>query len=325
VTTIKNIACALVVAGNNDRKTFDPTELAELAASIAAHGLAQPITVRRYGMVCDKCGKHRTDSELADPALAYPHDCTCGGWMQSAYQIVAGERRFRAISQVLGWPEVPCILRKLTDEQASAIMLAENTSRADLDPIEEANAYQLRIARFGWTPAKLADAAGVSEEVVRRRLLLLDLHPDVQHMVAKKHFPLGHAEALARLDANRQMIAFRIYREAKAMPLSVFLRVVSDLHAEQAQDALFDLETFWMQHAATISTTPTRGKGAVVNVPTRDDLPTPETRATDTASAVIMRYILQLDAAGKRAEAAAIGTLYKTLIHSNSMALPETI
>lgn len=323
--TIHNLPAAHIVPGNNDRKTFDLAALSELAASISAHGLAQPITVRRCGMICDKCRTHRTDAKLADPALDFSHDWACGGSMQQAFQIVAGERRFRACAQVLGWKEVPCIVRELTDEQASAIMLAENTSRTDLDPVEEANAYQERITRFNWAPAKVAEVAGVSEDVVRRRLLLLGLHTDIQHMVAKKHLPLGHAEALTKLDSNRQMIAFRIYREAKAMPLNTFLRVVNDLYAEQAQDALFDLETFWMQHAASIAATPVRGKNAVVNVPTRDDLPQPEIKATDTTSAVIMRYILHLDSAGKRAEAAIIGTLYKALIHSNSMALPEAI
>lgn len=292
MTAIRNLPVSKIVPGNNDRKFFDPAALADLAASIAAHGLAQPITVRTFG---------------------------------SDWQIVAGERRFRAISQVLQWPEAPCIVRDLDDEQASAIMLAENTSRADLDPIEESRAYQERMSRFEWSTAKVAEVAGVSEDVVRRRLLLLNLHPDVQHLVAKKHLPLGHAETMTKLDANRQLIALRIYREAKAMPLNTFIRVVSDLYEEQAQDALFDLESFWMEHAAQMAATPVRGKKAVVNVPTRPDLPAPEMKTTDTTSAVIMRYILHLDAQGLRQEAATIGTLYKALIHSNSMALPETV
>lgn len=292
MTTVQMIPAARTLAGNNDRKHFDPAALAELAASIAAHGLAQPITVRPYA----------------------------GG-----YQIVAGERRFRAITQVLGWDQVPALVRELTDEQASAIMLAENTSRADLDPIEEADAYHSRMQAFGWTPAKIAEAAGVSEDLVKRRVLLLDLHPDVQQLVAKKHMPVGHAEAMVKLDHYRQLIALRVYREAKSMPLNTFCRVVGDLYGEQAQDGLFDLEQFWLAHAAEMSKTPVRGKKAVVNVPTRSDLPAPEMKTTDTTSAVIMRYILHLDTLGFTGEAAAIGTLYRALIHSNSMALPESI
>ncbi len=292
MTAICNLPVSQIAPGNNDRKHFDPAALADLAASIAAHGLAQPITVRPYG---------------------------------DGFQIVAGERRFRAISQVLRWETAPCIVRDLDDEQASAIMLAENTGRADLDPIEEANAYRERSSKFGWDTAKIATVAGVSADVVRRRLLLLDLHPDVQQLVAKQHLPLGHAETMTKLDVNRQLIALRIYREAKAMPLNTFIRVVSELYAEQAQDALFDLETFWLEHAAQLAATPVRGKQAVVNVPTRTDLPEPEMKTTDSTSAVIMRYILHLDAAGLSQEAATIGTLYQALIHSNSMALPATV
>lgn len=290
--TVQMLPATAITPGNNDRKHFDPSGLAELAASIAAHGLAQPITVR-------PCGP--------------------------GHQIVAGERRFRAMTQVLHWATVPAIVRHLDDEQASAIMLAENTSRADLDPMEEANAYQARMAAFGWPAAKVAEVAGVSEDLVRRRVLLLQLHPDVQQLVAKRHLPVGHAEIMVKLDHYRQLLAVRIYREAKAMPLNTFCKVVSDIFSEQAQDGLFDLEQFWLSQAATMARAPVRGKRATVNVPTRDDLPAPEMKTTDTTSAVIMRYILNLDSLGYVSEAAAIGTLYRALIHSNSMALPDAI
>lgn len=290
--TVQMLPTAKVVAGNNDRKHFDRASLEELAANIAVYGLTQPMTVRPVG---------------------------------DHFEIVAGERRFRAMTQVLGWDQVPALVRSLSDEQASAIMLAENTSRADLDPIEEANAYSSRMQAFEWTPAKIAEVAGVSEDVVKRRVLLLQLHPDVQQLVAKKHMPIGHAEAMVKLDHYRQLIALRVYREAKAMPLNTFCKVVSDLYGEQAQDGLFDLEQFWMSHAADMAKTPVRGKKAVVNVPTRQDLPAPEMKTTDTTSAVIMRYILHLDAMGFASEAAAIGTLYRALIHSNSMALPDAV
>lgn len=293
--TVQMVPAARITAGEsvqNDRKDFEPAALADLARSIAAHGLAQPITVRPVG---------------------------------DGYQIVAGERRFRAMVHVLGWSEVPALVRELDDETASAIMLAENTSRADLNPIEEATAYQSRIETFGWTPAKISEVAGVSEDVVRRRLLLLGLHADVQKLVAGRHLPLGHAEVLSKLDHYRQLIAMRVYREAKAMPLNTFCAVVSDLYAEQAQECLFDLESFWMEQATRLADIPTRGKKAVVNVPTRTDIPAPEINMTDTTSVVIMRYILHLETMGFAAEAGAIGTLYRALIHSNSMALPATV
>jgi ParB family chromosome partitioning protein len=182
MTQVTLLPVSHIIAGNNDRKTFDAAKLTELATSIASHGLAQPITVQ-------PCGDH--------------------------VQIVAGERRFRAIAHILKWETAPCLIRELSDEEASAIMLAENTSRADLNPLEEATAYQERAHRFGWSFDKIALTAGVSAELVKRRISLLTLNDDIQHLVAGGHFPLGHAEALTDLDANRQRIAVRIYRESK--------------------------------------------------------------------------------------------------------------
>jgi hypothetical protein len=204
-------------------------------------------------------------------------------------------------------------------------MLVENVSRVDLDPIDEANAYQERIHRFGWSCEYIADIAGVSADLVKRRISLLQLHPDIQALVAKRQIPVGHAEALVGLDSQRQMIAFRLYRNSKGMTLSTLHRIVSDLLAEQSQDSLFNLETFWQETISTINTLPLRGKNAIVPVPTRKDLPQPEMRPTDNTSQVIMRYINTLLETGHANEAATIGTLYEALIHSNSMALPTTV
>src|SRR5579859_5699824 len=107
--TIMTVRCDVIRAGNNDRTVFDETGLKGLASSIKDNGLAQPITVRPL------------------PSEASPF----------LYEIVAGERRFRACSQNLGWFEIPCIIKDLSDEEASGVMLAENTSRDDLDPIDE--------------------------------------------------------------------------------------------------------------------------------------------------------------------------------------------
>jgi ParB family chromosome partitioning protein len=120
-TIVHEIRASTIRAGTNDRKHFDEVKLGELAESISEHGLAEPIIVR--------------------PVTSF-----CG----VGYEIVAGERRFRAMTTILDRSFIPAIVRELDDESASAIMLAENTGRADLDPIEEANAYQSRIERFGW-------------------------------------------------------------------------------------------------------------------------------------------------------------------------------
>lgn len=126
---VQNLPYAQVQPGQNDRTVFRPEELEALAASIQADGLIQPITVRP----------------------------TPGG----RFEIVAGERRYRAIG-LLGWETVPAIVRDLTDEQASTIMLLENVHRVDIDPVDEARAYQSRIDRFDHVPRHcLAISRGV--------------------------------------------------------------------------------------------------------------------------------------------------------------------
>lgn len=292
MTEITKVPTAQIVPGDNDRKTFDQDALRELAQSIALHGLAQPITVRPI------------DDEV--------------------YQIVAGERRFRACSQILGWTEIPAIVRTdLDDEAASAIMLAENTGRADLNPIEEAMAYEARAARFGWTDAHIAEIAGVSEGLVSRRRSLLSLVPEAQHLVAVGQMPIGHAEALVKLDVNRQRIALRIYGHADNMPLRMFRRVCNDLYEEQAQETLWDVENFWLQQVVEQEETPRRGKKAVTFAPTRKDLPPVDIWDDCHTNEVIDAYIAKLIEAGHKREAAAIGNLYDALVHSNFLSVPE--
>ena len=206
---VQQIPVTSVVAGNNDRKSFKAEPLKELAASIAQHGLAQPITLRPFE--------------------------------DGTYQIVAGERRFRAIADILKWDTVPAIVRVLSDEEAAAIMLVENTSRVDLDPIAEAEAYRVRQERFSWSISHIADIAGVNAERVRTRLKLLELPSDIRHHVQYGHFPIGHAQLLvdAGLDVNRQRIAMRVFNSASSMPLSRFQdMVVRRLTEEQAQECI---------------------------------------------------------------------------------------
>ena len=97
--TVTEIAVGDILAGDNDRRHFDASALEDLAASIAADGLGQPPTVRPFG---------------------------------EGYQLVCGERRTRAMRDVLGWTSIPCIVRDMSDAEASALMLAENTARAGL-------------------------------------------------------------------------------------------------------------------------------------------------------------------------------------------------
>jgi ParB/RepB/Spo0J family partition protein len=236
--TLTHVPTAQIRPGDNDRSTFNPVALQELADSIAANGLAQPITVRPL-WTCPTC---RGEIAATFPDGPCP---ACGVhqvWSEMHYQIVAGERRFRACSQLLGWTEIPAIVRDLSDEQAAAIMLAENVHRVDLNPLDEAMAYDKRMAQFGWSVAETARQANVGEGRVAARLKLLDLTPEIQHLVANGHLGLGFAQAMSKLDANRQRLALAWLREQPATPtLNVFHRLVSQLYEQQVQEAMFDL------------------------------------------------------------------------------------
>jgi ParB/RepB/Spo0J family partition protein len=144
---------------------FEEEKLKELANSIREFGLLQPITVRPI---------EGTDT----------------------FQIIAGERRFRAV-QLLGLAQIPCLIRSVSDAEASALMLAENVARADLDPIDEGHAYHKRIERFGWSKKEVAEAAGVSVNRVTSRLKLLAVEPDIQHLCRHEQMPLLYAEMIA--------------------------------------------------------------------------------------------------------------------------------
>lgn len=206
VTTIRT---ADIVAGENDRRSFDRAALEELAESIASDGLGQPPTVR--------------------PVV--------GG-----YQLVCGERRTRAMRDILGWQSIPCIVRDMSDGEASALMLAENTARADLDPIDEANAYRKRIDA-GQSVPDVARTAGRSVATVRGRLALLELSDDSLHLVRAGQVPLGHAVMMAGLDANRQVMALQAY-DGQRLDAVSFGALCDRLKMEQDQEAMFDPDSF---------------------------------------------------------------------------------
>jgi ParB family chromosome partitioning protein len=157
------------------RKTFRPEELAELEASLKANGLLQPVTVR--------------------PA---PNG--------QGYELVAGERRFRAATR-LGWTEIPALIKDLDDKTLLTLALVENLQRADLNPMEEAEGYQQLMEDFGLTQAEVAEAVGKDRSTVANLLRLLTLPGGVQTLVRNTTLSLGHAKALLTVRDERQLIA----------------------------------------------------------------------------------------------------------------------
>jgi ParB family chromosome partitioning protein len=156
------------------RRHFDETELEELAASIRGKGVLQPILVR--------------------PSM-----------YAGEYQIVAGERRWRA-AQRTGVRAIPALIRSLSDEEVLEIALIENIQRADLSPIEEAEGYRLMVERYGRTQALVADAVGKSRVHVANALRLLQLPDGVQAMVREGRLTPGHVRPLIG-KANAEVLA----------------------------------------------------------------------------------------------------------------------
>lgn len=158
------------------RRDFDPDALRELADSIVAQGVIQPIVVRPIG--------------------------------QDRYEIVAGERRWRA-SQQAGLAEIPVVVRDVDEPTAVAIGLIENIQRADLNPIEEAGALERLLKEFQLTHQQIAEAVGKSRTTVTNLLRLLDLNPEVRAWVEQSQLEMGHARALLGLKGVEQNKAAR--------------------------------------------------------------------------------------------------------------------
>ena len=168
------------------RTDFDVGAIDELAASIEAVGLLQPIVVRAQG---------------------------------DRYALVAGERRLRAVKQ-LGWDEVAAVIRDETDEATNLTeALVENLQREDLSPLEEAAAYQELLEEYGMTHEEVAGRVGKSRSTVTNSVRLLQLPPDVQQLLASGELTAGHARPL--VGAEDEAYAIHIARRAAAEGWSV--------------------------------------------------------------------------------------------------------
>ena len=295
---IVEVAVELLVAGSNDRKRFDPVALQELADSIQEHGLAQPVTVRPV-WTCSCCG--RREVEDLEPPLECD-DCGGDGW-ELRYEIVAGERRTRAVRDLLGWATIPAIVRPLGDEDASGIMLIENVQRADLNPIEEAEAYAKRMAEFGWDVQTVARKAGVTWQRVRQRLALLDLIPDGQHLVRAGQLNIQFAYAMRSLDAARQQVALRWLHNRDNPSFTDFSAYCARLLTAQAQDSLFDLVALMAEAQAVAEAEEAEEAG--FSYPVAE---LPEMKRNGTVGRTLTAYIEELLASGspELAQAAAV-------------------
>lgn len=169
---LKELTITDIVRGRyQPRREFDDASLQEMAASIRAQGLLQPIIVRSRP--------------------------------QGGYELIAGERRWRA-AQIAGLEQIPAVIREVSDKQASAMALIENIQREDLNPLEEAAALERLKDEFQLTQQQIADAVGKSRVAVTNLLRLLNLAPAVRELLLSGALEMGHARALLSLELLEQ-------------------------------------------------------------------------------------------------------------------------
>ena len=168
------------------RQDFDEEELQQLADSIAVHGVIQPLTVRQLP--------------------------------SGYYQIIAGERRWRA-SRLAGLYEVPAVVIEADDKKATELALIENLQRSDLNPVEEALGYQSLMSDYGMTQEETAKSVGKSRPAVANALRLLQLCPEVLEMLRAGKLTAGHARAVLTLNTEKKQISAA--QKISALGLSV--------------------------------------------------------------------------------------------------------
>lgn len=182
---------------NNPRKTFRESDLEDLSRSIKEKGLLQPLVVRT-------------------------------GAAPNSYEIVAGERRWRA-AQLAGLHEVPVLIREIDDGEMLEIALIENVQRSDLNPIEEASGYSQLIEQFGYTQMQLAESIGKSRSHIANMLRLLNLPRSVQDLVEEGKLTAGHARTLVTVDEPEVLAA-------KMVKLGLSVREAEELIKEPRTD-----------------------------------------------------------------------------------------
>jgi ParB/RepB/Spo0J family partition protein len=216
---------------DQNRATFDTAELDQLAASIRELGLLQPVKVRA------RAGR---------------------------YILVAGERRLRAVRDVLGRETIDAVVADSNDGDAALATLAENVIRVDPSPLEEAAGYRAVIDGHGFTPGDVAGRVGVPAERVKRRLSLLTLSDEVRHYLASGQLPVGRAERMAGLDPNRQHLALASHHQG--IGTDAFRALCARLADEQSAEAMFDPDTFLRSETVDVYVADAQAAAEAANV-----------------------------------------------------------
>lgn len=197
------------------RQEFKPEALQELADSIKAQGIIQPIIVRKLAA--------------------------------EQFEIIAGERRWRA-AQLAGLEKIPVVVKTLDEKAAMAIALIENIQREDLNPLEEAEALKKLLDAFAMTHQQLADAVGKSRASVTNFLRLLELPPEVKNLICKGQLSMGHARALLTLNKTLQLrLAHKIVQQGLTVRAAELLANQEQLSKKTLLNKIIDRDTLHLQ------------------------------------------------------------------------------
>ena len=190
------------------RKSFDPEKISELAASIKASGLIQPLVVRQQA---------------------------------DGFELIAGERRWRAAIKA-GLQEVPIVVKNVSDDQVLKLSLIENIQRENLNPIEEAEAYHQLIEKFSLSQESVAEIVGKNRSTITNTLRLARLPEKIKRDLASSKISSGHARALLALATTADK--FKLYREILTRELSV-RQTEAVVKKMQETDLLISRDRFW--------------------------------------------------------------------------------
>lgn len=193
---------AILRDGAQPRKVFDEAKLRELADSIKAQGVIQPVLVRKDG---------------------------------DGYRLIAGERRWRA-SQLAGLTEIPAIIREASEAEAFEMALVENLQRTDLNPIEEAEGYRRLTEEFRLTQEQVSQRVGKDRSSVANALRLLALPPEVKEMVADGSLSMGHARALLGVPRIPEIVALASKVAEQRLSVRDTERLVRDQRDQRDQN-----------------------------------------------------------------------------------------
>ncbi|MBC7752761.1 MAG: ParB/RepB/Spo0J family partition protein [Moraxellaceae bacterium] len=203
---IWNISVDKLVPGiYQPRRHFNKESIEELALSIKENGIIQPLTARKRAS---------------------------GG-----YEIIAGERRWRA-AQAAGLHEVPVILKNITDSEALQLAIIENVQREDLDPIEEAEAYQRLMQEFSFSQQQVSEKVGKERSTVANALRLIALPNEIKDMVSKKILSVGHAKVLMGLAQKTEQIKMAKNSIEKQLSVRTLEGLIKSFNSTQKQTPL---------------------------------------------------------------------------------------